>query len=112
MHDSLTKLGKLPEDTLVYNGHEYTTGSAKFGLHIEPHNDDLKRFAHHTFAITDSRLLAIAQKEDCTTGKSTIGDEKKWNVFMRLDTPEAQWVCCLDVANTTATGRDSRTRSR
>lgn len=42
MHEALTKLGKLPEDTLVYNGHEYTTGSAKFGLHIEPHNEDLK----------------------------------------------------------------------
>lgn len=33
-----------------------------------------------------------AQKDDCTTGKSTIGDEKTWNVFMRLDTPEAQYV--------------------
>jgi hydroxyacylglutathione hydrolase len=31
-----------------------------------------------------------AQKDSCTTGKSTIGDEKKWNVFMRLDTPEAK----------------------
>ena len=37
-------------------------------------------------------LLAKAEKDSCTTGKSTIGDEKTWNVFMRLDTPEAKWV--------------------
>jgi hydroxyacylglutathione hydrolase len=33
-----------------------------------------------------------AQEDSCTTGKSSIGDEKAWNVFMRLDTPEAQYV--------------------
>jgi hydroxyacylglutathione hydrolase len=42
MHEALTKLGGLPEDTLVFNGHEYTKGSAKFGLTIEPDNEALK----------------------------------------------------------------------
>ena len=42
MHNALTHLGKLPDDTLVYNGHEYTKGSVKFGLTIEPDNDSLK----------------------------------------------------------------------
>lgn len=42
MNAALSKLAKLPEDTLVYNGHEYTTGSAKFGLAIEPDNAALK----------------------------------------------------------------------
>jgi hydroxyacylglutathione hydrolase len=42
MHAALSKLGTLPADTLVFNGHEYTTGSAKFGLHIEPTNAALK----------------------------------------------------------------------
>jgi hydroxyacylglutathione hydrolase len=42
MHAALTKLGELPADTLVYNGHEYTKGSAKFGLTIEPDNKDLQ----------------------------------------------------------------------
>jgi hydroxyacylglutathione hydrolase len=36
------------------------------------------------------RLMSKAQSDSCTTGKSTIADEKSWNVFMRLDTPEAQ----------------------
>jgi hydroxyacylglutathione hydrolase len=42
MHAALTHLGKLPDDTIVYNGHEYTKGSAKFGLSVEPNNQDLK----------------------------------------------------------------------
>ena len=36
------------------------------------------------------RLMKKAEENSCTTGKSTIGDEKTWNVFMRLDTPEAK----------------------
>ncbi|GFZ45244.1 Hydroxyacylglutathione hydrolase [Saitozyma sp. JCM 24511] len=78
MHAALTKLSKLPDDTKVWNGHEYTKGSAAFGLKIEPDNQALQG------------LLAKAKTDSCTTGKSTIGDEKKWNVFMRLDTPEAK----------------------
>ena len=42
MNEALSKLGKLPDDTLVYNGHEYTKGSVKFGLTIEPDNKELK----------------------------------------------------------------------
>jgi hypothetical protein len=38
------------------------------------------------------RLMAKARSDSCTTGKSTIGDEKTWNVFMRLDTPQAKRV--------------------
>jgi len=44
MHTALTKLGGLPEDTLVWNGHEYTKGSAKFGLKIEPENKELQGY--------------------------------------------------------------------
>ena len=46
MHAALTKLGGLPDDTVVYNGHEYTAGSAKFGLKIEPDNVDLQGYVH------------------------------------------------------------------
>lgn len=42
--------------------------------------------------LIQGRLMAKAQSDSCTTGKSTIGDEKEWNVFMRLDTPEAKFV--------------------
>jgi hydroxyacylglutathione hydrolase len=44
MHAALTHLGSLPDDTVVYNGHEYTKGSVKFGLTIEPENEALKGY--------------------------------------------------------------------
>jgi len=47
MHAALTHLGKLPDDTLVFNGHEYTKGSVKFGLTVEPENEPLKGSATH-----------------------------------------------------------------
>ncbi|NOR63625.1 MAG: hydroxyacylglutathione hydrolase [Rhodobacteraceae bacterium] len=42
MHESLQKLAVLPPDTMVYSGHEYTLGNAKFGLTIEPDNAALQ----------------------------------------------------------------------
>ncbi|GHJ87202.1 hypothetical protein NliqN6_3604 [Naganishia liquefaciens] len=79
MHAALTYLSKLPQDTIVYNGHEYTAGSAKFGRSVDPDNKDIER------------LLELEKNSDgCTTGKSTIADELTWNVFMRLDAPAVQ----------------------
>jgi len=73
MHSSLSYLAKLPNDTVVYNGHEYTAGNLKFAETIEPNNTALPR------------LQALLDADKIATGKSTIGDEKDWNVFMRLD---------------------------
>ncbi|KAG8837988.1 Cytoplasmic glyoxalase II [Serendipita sp. 411] len=75
MHSSLSYLGQLPDETIVYNGHEYTRGNLKFAKTVEPMNDAL------------SRLEQLCDSNEITTGKSTIGDEKQWNVFMRLDIP-------------------------
>lgn len=36
------------------------------------------------------RLEKLSKENECTAGLSTIGDEKKWNVFMRLDNPAVQ----------------------
>lgn len=33
MHKALSYLGTLPDDTVVYNGHEYTKASIAFGAH-------------------------------------------------------------------------------
>lgn len=72
MHASLSYLGTLPEDTVVYNGHEYTKGNVKFAKTIDPSNPDI------------GRLEELCASNEIMAGKSTIGDEKKWNVFMRL----------------------------
>ncbi|KAF9483830.1 Metallo-hydrolase/oxidoreductase [Pholiota conissans] len=73
MIDALTYIGSLPDETIVYNGHEYTAGNVAFAKHIDPTNAAI------------ARLADIAKKNKITTGLTTIGDEKEWNVFMRLD---------------------------
>jgi Hydroxyacylglutathione hydrolase C-terminus len=64
-------LGKLPDDTQVYPGHEYTKANAKFAVTVAQ-DESVKS------------LLAFAEANAETQGKFTIGDEKKHNVFMRV----------------------------
>ncbi|KIJ37736.1 hypothetical protein M422DRAFT_76037 [Sphaerobolus stellatus SS14] len=73
MHASLSYLGTLPDATVVYDGHEYTKGNWAFAKSVEPEAPGVKRLGE---------LVASTSE---TTGKSTIADEKQWNVFMRLD---------------------------
>jgi hydroxyacylglutathione hydrolase len=73
MHEALSYLRTLPDDTVVYNGHEYTSDNLAFAKHVDPENEALQR------------LETIVNENKITTGLSTIGDEKEWNLFMRLD---------------------------
>jgi len=76
MHKALSKLGSLPPETIVFNGHEYTKSNLKFAKSIEPGNPAMER------------LQNLVDNNAVTTGRSTIADEKEWNVFMRLQSPE------------------------
>ena len=76
---SLKKLAALPDDTQVWCGHEYTEKNLRFALTLEPHNAALK--AKHEWTV---RTLA----EGKYSIPSTIGDEKKFNPFIRTDSPE------------------------
>jgi len=75
MHGAFSKLGKLPEDTFVYAGHEYTAGNLAFAKTVLGDEEP---------AIV--RLAKVVKENKITVGQSTIGDEKAWNVFMRLGT--------------------------
>ncbi|KAI4696409.1 uncharacterized protein J4E88_000586 [Alternaria novae-zelandiae] len=80
MHKALNEtLAALPDDTKVYPGHEYTKGNVKFAKSVL-NNDAIKK------------LDTFSQENKQTQGKFTIGDEKKHNVFMRVDDPELQKV--------------------
>lgn len=74
MHESLSKLGALPDNTLVYCGHEYTANNLKFAIAVEPNNEEIARRAE----------LASRQRAD---GKPTVpftmADEHATNPFMR-----------------------------
>ncbi|KAJ3997520.1 beta-lactamase-like protein [Lentinula boryana] len=72
MDAALSYLGTLPSSTIVYNGHEYTDGNVAFAKTIEPENKAL------------AKLDELVKNNESTAGLTTIGEEKEWNVFMRL----------------------------
>lgn len=80
MHSSLSYLGTLPDSTVVYSGHEYTAGNLAFAKSVDSGNKSFER------------LQALVDKNTITQGVSTIGDEKEWNVFMRLDSEAVKFV--------------------
>ena len=79
MVDSLAKLAKLPDDTKVYCGHEYTEKNLRFALTLEPSNQRIK--TKHEWA---KKTVA----EGGHTVPSTIEDEKRTNPFLRTDSVE------------------------
>ncbi|XP_060085813.1 hydroxyacylglutathione hydrolase, mitochondrial-like [Ylistrum balloti] len=68
-------LGELPPKTKVYCGHEYTVNNLKFALSVEPKNQDM---------ITKMAWAQTKRNENKPTIPSTIGDEFKFNPFMRV----------------------------
>lgn len=72
-------LAKLPKDTKVYPGHEYTKSNVKFSKTILQ-NEAIKK------------LDAFVKENEFTTGKFTIGDELEFNPFMRVNDPTVQKV--------------------
>jgi hydroxyacylglutathione hydrolase len=74
MWASLSKLMRLPNDTQVYCGHEYTLSNAKFALTIDPDNEALV-----LRAMEIERLRA----NNKPTLPTTLGVEKATNPFLR-----------------------------
>ena len=78
MHDSLTRLMRLPDATRVYCGHEYTLSNIRFALAAEPGNA----------ALGELEGRAKRQREQgLPTLPSTIGQEKATNPFVRVGEP-------------------------
>ncbi|MHC4664559.1 MAG: hydroxyacylglutathione hydrolase [Planctomycetota bacterium] len=79
MFDSLLKLASLPDQTLVYCGHDYTLENYEFALTVEPDNQAVNR-----------RLQEVRQavKAGRQTVPSTISEERITNPFLRAGTPE------------------------
>jgi hydroxyacylglutathione hydrolase len=79
MHSALiSKLSALPDNTKVYCGHEYTVNNLKFAKTVEPENPDL-------VAKTEWANTKRALNEP--TVPSSIGQEKLFNPFMRVNVP-------------------------
>jgi len=78
MWTSLLKLRSLPDETLVYCGHEYTEANCRFALSLEPENDSLLAFY---------KTIQHMRAEGKPTVPSSIGTESRLNPFLRADTP-------------------------
>lgn len=78
MHDSLTRLARLPDDTRVYCGHEYTLANIKFARAAEPGNGRLLELEQQAQAL---------RAQDQPTLPSTIAQEKATNPFLRVTEP-------------------------
>ncbi len=78
MHDSLSKLMRLPDDTRIYCGHEYTLSNIRFARAADPGNKTLLELEAKAGKLRD---------RDLPTLPSTIAQEKATNPFVRCGEP-------------------------
>ena len=69
-HLSIKRLMTLPEETVIYAGHDYVKDSLAFAKRLEPDNEDIDSFgnsydSHHVF--------------------STMADERRINPYLRFN---------------------------
>lgn len=78
MWASLQKLAALPEETLVYCGHEYTQANARFALTVDGQNPAL---------VERAREVDETRRQGRFTLPTTIGLERRTNPFLRAGEP-------------------------
>ena len=80
MFRSLDKIKKLPQDTKIYCGHEYTLQNSKFCIEYDPENINLK-----------NKIKEIKKKleNSLPTIPSILKDEMECNIFLRAKNVES-----------------------
>ena len=76
MLDSLNKIKKLPKDTKIFCGHEYTYKNAEFCLKYDEDNLDLKK---------KFEKIKKLRSENLATIPTNLEDELKSNIFLRCN---------------------------
>lgn len=79
MWDGLKALRDLPDETLIYCGHEYTAANARFALSVDPDNATLRARAAEVDALRVAGRFTIPV---------SLKLEKATNPFLRADSPE------------------------
>ena len=100
MWKSLEKLKQLPEDTMIYSGHEYTKSNIEFAITVDPQNEKLK--ARRT------EVLERLQK-GLPTVPSTLRKELDTNPFLRES--EISIVKHVDMVNLDPISRFAKIRA-
>ena len=101
MWASLSKLMKLPDDTKIWCGHEYTQSNGRFALSIEPGNQALKARMDEVNA-----QRAVGKP----TVPATLGLEKQTNPFLRPDSAEIRKSLGMENQDTVAVFHEIRER--
>ena len=78
MWAGLEQLRALPDDVLIYCGHEYTLANAQFALSVDPRNPALNIRATEVKRMRDAGQFTIPV---------SLGMEKATNPFLRADVP-------------------------
>ena len=81
MFDSVKKLSKLPKNTKIYCGHEYTLSNLKFALEVDPDNSILKDEYKSIENILASGMPSLP---------TTINKELNINPFMRCNNSDVK----------------------
>jgi len=76
MLGSLKKLRRLPDETKLYCGHEYTQNNGQFALTVDGANEDLK---------SRMREVEALRAQNDFTLPVNLGVEKRTNPFLRYD---------------------------
>ena len=86
-------LRELPDETLVYCGHEYTASNAKFALSVDPENAALQQRAAEVTALRELGRPTIPFR---------LGEDKAANPFLRADDAVVAAHYGLDVSDPAA----------
>src|SRR3990172_4212307 len=80
-----TRIRTLPDGLSIFPGHDYSEPNMRFALDLEPGNKEAKK------KLDDIRKLGkigkIGKKGN-GPAPATMGEEKKYNPFLRYDSPE------------------------
>lgn len=90
MWASLSKLIALPDDTMVYCGHEYTLSNAKFALTVDPDNAEL---------VARTEQIKAQRERGEATLPTSIGLEKRTNPFLRPHDPAIRKLLNMESAS-------------
>lgn len=70
-------LAKLPDETLVYPGHDYMENNLRFTLNLTPENEAAKDYLARTQELASRGEFML----------TTLGEERLYNTFLRLTDP-------------------------
>jgi hydroxyacylglutathione hydrolase len=79
MWGSLSRMAALPDDTLIYSGHEYAESNARFALSVDGGNDALRARAKEIGAMRQMGGATVPARLDL---------ERATNPFLRVPDPE------------------------